>query len=399
MCCRMISSVSCSPRHPPADPPAGPVDDPAGCGAGAGRYRAHDARAGGGRPAGMNRLLLLARCCTASFSSAWRPSTVRCWRWRCLSHSTWQPRSSTRLRPAPHRQPRPVRRARVQPGGTVDVCLHITNAGSYLEEVLVEDVLPAGVEVTEGKPATSSTCRPARPWNWYTRWLRRAASYQFERVAATAGDHLGLFRRQIRVAAPGSFTVLPELRRMPQVAIRPRRTRQCRGRRPRLGGPGPRSSACASISRATRSAGSTGAPARHPLHLFTNEFEQERAADVGLILDARVRSDIQARGVALFEHAVTTPLRPWPMPSCAGQPRGAARVWRRHRMGLSGLRLASSASASCRRWAGPAAGPAMCSRPSSRCRHGSSPAVAGIVMVSPLWTEGLPMLFTLRASV
>ena len=44
--------------------------------------------------------------------------------------------------------------------------------------------------------------------------------------------------------------------------------------------------------------------ARHPRALFTNEFEQERIADVGLILDARLRSDVRVRGDSLFEHAV-----------------------------------------------------------------------------------------------
>jgi uncharacterized protein (DUF58 family) len=45
--------------------------------------------------------------------------------------------------------------------------------------------------------------------------------------------------------------------------------------------------------------------ARHPRALFTNEFEQERVADVGLILDARQRSYIASNEVSLFEHAVS----------------------------------------------------------------------------------------------
>ncbi len=37
---------------------------------------------------------------------------------------------------------------------------------------------------------------------------------------------------------------------------------------------------------------------------ITTEFEQERVADVGLILDARARADITVRGESLFEHSV-----------------------------------------------------------------------------------------------
>ena len=44
--------------------------------------------------------------------------------------------------------------------------------------------------------------------------------------------------------------------------------------------------------------------ARHRHQVFTNEFEQERVADVGLILDARRRSDVRGSDGMLFEHAV-----------------------------------------------------------------------------------------------
>jgi uncharacterized protein (DUF58 family) len=44
--------------------------------------------------------------------------------------------------------------------------------------------------------------------------------------------------------------------------------------------------------------------ARHPRTLFSNEFEQERIADVGLILDARSRSDVRNGTDSLFEHSI-----------------------------------------------------------------------------------------------
>jgi uncharacterized protein (DUF58 family) len=46
--------------------------------------------------------------------------------------------------------------------------------------------------------------------------------------------------------------------------------------------------------------------ARHPRGLFTNEFETERIADVGLILDARNVSSVRFGDNALFEYAVRT---------------------------------------------------------------------------------------------
>jgi uncharacterized protein (DUF58 family) len=44
--------------------------------------------------------------------------------------------------------------------------------------------------------------------------------------------------------------------------------------------------------------------ARHSHRLFTNEFEQERITDVGLILDARQRNNVRGTAGSLFEHAV-----------------------------------------------------------------------------------------------
>ncbi|UCC64975.1 MAG: DUF58 domain-containing protein, partial [Anaerolineae bacterium] len=44
--------------------------------------------------------------------------------------------------------------------------------------------------------------------------------------------------------------------------------------------------------------------ARHLHTLFTNQFEQESIADVGLILDARQRTNIRSRNGSLFEYSV-----------------------------------------------------------------------------------------------
>jgi uncharacterized protein (DUF58 family) len=46
------------------------------------------------------------------------------------------------------------------------------------------------------------------------------------------------------------------------------------------------------------------ASARHPAALYTNEFQQERIADVGLMLDARSRHDVRVSGHSLFEHSI-----------------------------------------------------------------------------------------------
>jgi uncharacterized protein (DUF58 family) len=46
------------------------------------------------------------------------------------------------------------------------------------------------------------------------------------------------------------------------------------------------------------------ASARNPDELYSNEFQQERVADVAIVLDGRERSNLHAEGDSLFEHSV-----------------------------------------------------------------------------------------------
>jgi uncharacterized protein (DUF58 family) len=107
------------------------------------------------------------------------------------------------------------------------------------------------------------------------------------------------------------LTVLPEVSKPRRVPIRPPRTRAYAGPIPaRQGGSGVEFFGVREYQ--------MGDPlrwinwrvsARHPRSLFTNEFEQERVADVGLILDARQQTEVQSGGGrstlhSLLEHSV-----------------------------------------------------------------------------------------------
>ena len=136
--------------------------------------------------------------------------------------------------------------------------------------------------------------------------------------------------------------------------------------------------------------------ARHLHTLFTNEFEQERVADVGLILDARRRSNVQLRGDSLFEHAI-----------CATASLAEVFLNDGNRVGLLvyGRFLG---------WTFPGYGKIQREqilRALARAETGSSmvfdsldqlptrffPARSQIVLISPLCTDDLPMLIRLRA--
>jgi uncharacterized protein (DUF58 family) len=94
--------------------------------------------------------------------------------------------------------------------------------------------------------------------------------------------------------------------RLRQVAIRPRRTRVFAGAIPaRVGGTGTEFFGVREYHPGdpVRSI-NWRASAHQEAVLYANEYQQERAADVGIILDGRLRTNEFARGHSLFEHAV-----------------------------------------------------------------------------------------------
>lgn len=194
---------------------------------------------------------------------------------------------------------------RVAPGSPVEVKLTVTNHGSRIEELLLEDEVPAGLALRLGSPRSLVTVSPGRSHTWaYTVEGPRGA-YAFGALRAEACAHLAVTSRGVRLEAPGHFHVFPVLTRLRYVAIRPRRTRVYAGMIPaRAGGTGVEFFGV----RAYQNGDSTRwinwrASARHN-ELYTNEFQQERVADVGIVLDGRLRTNLFARNRSLFEFSV-----------------------------------------------------------------------------------------------
>jgi len=100
--------------------------------------------------------------------------------------------------------------------------------------------------------------------------------------------------------------VLPNISRIRQVPIRPRRTRVYAGVIPaRVGGAGVEFFGVRNYEPGDSSRRiNWRVSARHIEDLYSNEFQQERVADVGIVLDGRERSNLFAGSRSLFEHSV-----------------------------------------------------------------------------------------------
>lgn len=194
----------------------------------------------------------------------------------------------------------------VTPDTPVRVKVAVANLGGYLEEVEIEDVLPAALSVVDGSQRhLTSLSRGARFEFEYDLKGPRGA-YALDCIRATASDHQGLRRLSVDLPSPGQLLVFPTLSRIKYVPIRPRRTRVYAGAIPaRVGGPGVEFFGV----RAYEPGDSPRRinwliSARQEQDLYSNEFQQERVADVAIVLDGRERTNIFPGGHSLFEHSV-----------------------------------------------------------------------------------------------
>lgn len=189
----------------------------------------------------------------------------------------------------------------------VRISITIVNRGNSLEEVLIEDILPAGISCVEGETKMIAELPANASVSLSYKVQGKRGIYQFDMMQVSVTERLGLIEKTHRMTTKGQLFVMPEVPSMKRVAIRPRQTRVYAGSVPaRLGGQG--------IDIYGVRGYQPGDPMRHinwrvsarrQEMLYTNEFEQERVADVWLLLDARQRSDIHSPQGSLFEHAVS----------------------------------------------------------------------------------------------
>src|SRR5262245_3096357 len=128
---------------------------------------------------------------------------------------------------------------RAVPGAPVVVTLAITNHGVRLNELLLEDRVPPPLRVVDGVPRLLTTLAPGATAELTYTVDGPLGRYHCTGTQATATDRLGLVGRSVVVTAPAQLLVVPELLKLRQLAIRPRRTHIYAGSIPaRQGGPG-----------------------------------------------------------------------------------------------------------------------------------------------------------------
>jgi uncharacterized protein (DUF58 family) len=194
----------------------------------------------------------------------------------------------------------------VRQGDHVVVTVKVTNRGTRLREVLIEDVLPSMLEVIEGETRLLTALGTGESVELRYTVRSRRGTQHFDVVNVTLTDTFGIFNHQHSLAAPADVLVVPPITHLNSIVIRPVQTRGFAGHlAARMGGSG--------VNFFSLREYQLGDPprrinwrasARPGDDLYTNTFEQERIADVGILLDARQHTNLWYGGRSLFDCAI-----------------------------------------------------------------------------------------------
>lgn len=195
---------------------------------------------------------------------------------------------------------------RAKPGDDVIVTLEVTNRGADIDELQLTDNLPSGLKLRDGTPNQLLSLKKDGSYSWTYIVNGPRGGYLFRSLSAEALDHFGVRPRRQQVEAKNDLFVFPPLVRLNHVTIRTRRTRVYSGTIPaRVGGPGTEFFGLREYQPGDPPRWiNWRASARYNDELFANEFQQERVADVDIVLDGREKTNYFRDGRSLFEHSV-----------------------------------------------------------------------------------------------
>lgn len=191
-------------------------------------------------------------------------------------------------------------------GQEVSVTVTVTNLGQSLEEVLIEDRVPDGLIVRLKSSRHLVRLASGETYTFTYTVSGPRGGYVFEGLDAQVNDHLAVLRSQVHVEAKARLLILPTLMRLRHITIRPRRTRVYAGTIPaRAGGSGTEFFGVREYQPGDSPHSiNWRASARYSDTLYANEYQQERVADVGIVVDGRQRTNEFAQGHSLFDYSV-----------------------------------------------------------------------------------------------
>jgi uncharacterized protein (DUF58 family) len=201
---------------------------------------------------------------------------------------------------------RSLERTRIGHGESVEVTVTVVNEGPPIGELQLVDRVPAPLRVAEGSPRLAASLPAGGEVRWRYTVIGARGEHLWEGLGAEAAGFGGLFQTRESLPLQSRLLVLPVAERLSAPRIRPLQTRGFAGPIPsRLAGSGTQFLGVREYRLGDPLGRINGRlAARAAGALYTNEFEQERIADVGLVLDTRAQSYLGSAGGHLFEAGV-----------------------------------------------------------------------------------------------
>ncbi len=188
----------------------------------------------------------------------------------------------------------------------ITVMFSVHNVGAAINELAVKDLRPKGVTLIEGK--SSSVVFLAENDVVKLEYTITAPRGEYARydTLVCARDTLGLFEYAVVYQTPPTLVIHPRYPKIDRIKIRPPQTRGFAGPiAARQGGNGINFWSIREYqANDPKRQINWRLSARSERELYTNVFEQERVADVGLILDARLNTNVHTTSESLFEYSV-----------------------------------------------------------------------------------------------
>jgi uncharacterized protein (DUF58 family) len=187
-----------------------------------------------------------------------------------------------------------------------NISLSIKNQGNSIGIIHIHDNLPEGLEIVRGYPDILASLPNGKNIQLNYSVRGRRALYNFKGITLSAYDPLVTIRSIKFQNAEGKFYILPDSSRLKKINILPKQTQLFTGIVPsRAGGQGVEFYGVReyqfgdSLPRINWKITS-----RQGDRLYTNEYRQERVAEIRIILDARARVESASTSISIFEHSV-----------------------------------------------------------------------------------------------
>lgn len=193
-------------------------------------------------------------------------------------------------------------------GLSIDVTIAVTNDGAQTVCLFLEDPQQKGTKITKGSLKQCIALRANSKHEWTYSFSSQRGFYQWDTLSVKVSDPAACLQTEIAIPAPSSIAVPPQYRKLRPFDITPWETLTAPGTVP-----------------TRRSGNSTdfygvreyhpGDPlrlidwkktARQPNQYFTKEFQQERTADIAIVVDGRKNRNLEIGENSIFESMIET---------------------------------------------------------------------------------------------